>query len=181
MDPSLINEKLLIKQCPNVSKGLGVFATRRLSKGLRLLEESPLLSYECSEDAIEDIEHDFGSLPLPDQARLVRLFAGIFDTVPVIKMLQQDEAGLATAPQRLKKIVRYNSVEGQGTGCVLLFNCSFLNHSCVPNAWLYWNDALNAVTLHAIRDISKEEEVTISYFQESVYLNRLERNARLGN
>ncbi|KAI1763410.1 hypothetical protein GGR53DRAFT_371330 [Hypoxylon sp. FL1150] len=183
MDPSMfINNKVVVKQCADVSKGLGVFATRNLSKGLRLYAENPLLRYESTFDAMEDIERSFEYFSFFNQAGFTRLFAGTLDVTPFIKTIcQWSDRDVARVPGRLRQIVRFNSVEGQGTGCLLTIYSSFLNHSCVPNAFLYWNDMRNTVTVHAIRNISKGEEVTISYFQEAVYLNTLQRNARLAN
>lgn len=36
------------------------------------------------------------------------------------------------------------------------------------------------MTLHALRNIQKDEEITIYYLQESVYLDKTERASKLG-
>lgn len=124
-----INDELVIKQCPDVSKGLGVFTTRNLSKGLRLLAETPLLAYESTFDAMEDIERSFECLSFFNQAGFIRLFAGALDITPFLKKIRRwSEIDVARVPNRLRQIVRFNSVEGQGIGCVLAILSSFLNH-----------------------------------------------------
>ncbi|KAH8663142.1 hypothetical protein BGZ60DRAFT_380050, partial [Tricladium varicosporioides] len=40
---------------------------------------------------------------------------------------------------------------------------SWLNHHCRPNCQQSWNASLKKVTIHALRDIIDDEELTISY------------------
>ena len=40
---------------------------------------------------------------------------------------------------------------------------SRINHSCVPNAHFAWNANIGQITVHAIVDISGDEEITICY------------------
>lgn len=51
----------------------------------------------------------------------------------------------------------------------------------MPNSFLCYNDTTEAVNLHALREIHQDEEITISYFQELVFLNKEERASLLGN
>ncbi|RYP23400.1 hypothetical protein DL765_001105 [Monosporascus sp. GIB2] len=103
MDHLSIGENLFIRLCPDISKGLGMFAARKLSKGLRILTDQVTLTYESREDI------------------------------------------------------------------------------CKPVAWIYWNETLGAMTVHALRDIEAGEEVTLSYIQESIYLRTAEPHSRLMN
>lgn len=52
---------------------------------------------------------------------------------------------------------------------------------CNPNAFLAWNPETKHITLHATRQISEGEEITISYTQSRPYLGRLERNQVLAD
>ncbi|KAH6678384.1 hypothetical protein B0J14DRAFT_635514 [Halenospora varia] len=45
---------------------------------------------------------------------------------------------------------------------------SWLNHHCRPNCQQSWNAGLKQVTIHALRDIKDDEELTISYVPEGV-------------
>ncbi|MNE98210.1 SET domain protein [compost metagenome] len=40
----------------------------------------------------------------------------------------------------------------------------FVNHSCSPNAKLVFDNEHRLITLVALRDIEKDEQITISYF-----------------
>ncbi|KAI1097543.1 hypothetical protein F4804DRAFT_351528 [Jackrogersella minutella] len=166
MDAFVFNPILLIKQCPDPSKGIGLFSLNKLSKGLRLLIEVPMLTHESKEEAVANIQFDFHSLPLAHQALYTRLFAGPTDVIPLMNVQPVRDLG-STDLTRLKTIMECNGMEGQGLGCVLLFFGSLLNHSCVPNAWIYWNDTTGSMTLHALREIDTGEEITISYIQDS--------------
>jgi SET domain len=55
---------------------------------------------------------------------------------------------------------------------------SRLNNSCTPNAAATWNDVTQCMSLHALRPISKNEELTISYGQP-LFATRAERHSYL--
>lgn len=66
----------------------------------------------------------------------------------------------------------------------MTLQCHFANSttsSCTPNAFLYYNPTTRTVTLHALRLIRKYEEITISYFQNYVALDKAGRAAILDN
>ena len=46
--------------------------------------------------------------------------------------------------------------------CICL-DASRINHSCLPNAHYSWNENIRRETLHAVKNISKDEEITINY------------------
>ena len=50
-----------------------------------------------------------------------------------------------------------------GAGTCICLDASRINHCCIPNAHYSWNSSIQRETVHAIKDISKDEEVTISY------------------
>jgi hypothetical protein len=45
----------------------------------------------------------------------------------------------------------------------LFLEASRINHSCQPNAQHTWNDDFGQLTVHALRDIEADSEITISY------------------
>lgn len=45
----------------------------------------------------------------------------------------------------------------------LFLEASRINHSCQPNAQHAWNNDLGHLTIHALRDIEADREITISY------------------
>eukprot|EP00929_Paragymnodinium_shiwhaense_P004825 TRINITY_DN10602_c0_g1_i1.p1 TRINITY_DN10602_c0_g1~~TRINITY_DN10602_c0_g1_i1.p1 ORF type:complete len:357 (-),score=81.43 TRINITY_DN10602_c0_g1_i1:418-1488(-) len=54
---------------------------------------------------------------------------------------------------------------------------SVLNHSCVPNAYHYWNEERQRMMVHAIKPIEKNQEITICYIEP--YQTREDRQAEL--
>ncbi|KAK8035806.1 hypothetical protein PG991_001879 [Apiospora marii] len=161
-----LNWNAEIRQCADAGKGLGLFATQRLSKGLKVLSEAPLLVYEDRDDLVTDIENQFSQLPEAGQQLFTRLYAGYRDLVPRMPVGPVREAR-AILPSRLREIAKLNSFEGVGIGCVLSAGFAAVNHECAPNTFLYYNPANGMLNLHALRDIAANEEITMSYFQES--------------
>ncbi|KAK8095702.1 TPR domain-containing protein [Apiospora kogelbergensis] len=175
-----INYNVHIRSCALPERGLGVFATHRISKGLKILSESPILLDETREGLIDTIDQDFASLPPASQSLFTRFHAGRFDMVPLmINDRVRNQESVTTA--RLRLIAQLNSLEGAGVGCALSPTIAAINHDCIPNAFVYFNYETHLITLHALRDIAPNEEVTISYHQENVYLNAGERGQRLAN
>lgn len=46
----------------------------------------------------------------------------------------------------------------------IFLKASRVNHSCLPNAFFSWNLKLKRLTLHAVVDIPRGEEITVSYY-----------------
>ena len=40
--------------------------------------------------------------------------------------------------------------------------CCRINHECCPNAHIAWNGRLGRQTVYALRDIAKDEEITVA-------------------
>ncbi|KAF2183156.1 hypothetical protein K469DRAFT_668715 [Zopfia rhizophila CBS 207.26] len=49
----------------------------------------------------------------------------------------------------------------------LFLEASRINHACNPNSQNTWNDNLDKLTIHSIKDIEESEEITISYLDGS--------------
>ncbi|KAK7923466.1 SET domain-containing protein [Apiospora marii] len=167
-----LNWNVEIRQCDDALKCLGLFAVQRLSKGLKVLSEAPLLVYETRDNLVADVEYQFPQLPGAGQQLFTRMYAGYRDLVPRLPVGEVRDAQ-ATRPRRLRDIARLNSYEGVGIGCVLSPGFAAINHEpsltisrCSPNAFMYYNPNNGLLSLHALRDIGPDEEITISYFQE---------------
>lgn len=109
-------------------KGLGLFASQHLSKGLRVLAEEPLLTYENRDEAVQMISTDFPSLSLEDQGVFTRLYAGPLDIVPFLPSGTATRETQAASAARLAQIARYNGFEGVGLGYAISFAAASLNH-----------------------------------------------------
>ena len=64
-------------------------------------------------------------------------------------------------------IYEANCFEMRSGTCICL-DASRINHSCAPNAHYSWNDDIKRETVHTVRDIAKNEKVTISYYFELI-------------
>ncbi|KAK7968950.1 SET domain-containing protein [Apiospora saccharicola] len=173
-----VNDNVSIRLCGSPERGLGLFASRRISQGLKILSEEPFLVDESRQDMVGGIAQEFPALPLHVQALFTRLYAGPSDLVPVLNA-GPDRDQRSVAIPRLQRIVELNSVEGAGTGCFLSPAVSTVNHDCIPNAFVYYNYESGLVALHALRVIEPNEEVTVDYLQDSIYLDSDERQDRL--
>ncbi|KAK8087869.1 SET domain-containing protein 5 [Apiospora hydei] len=166
-----VNANVAIRACSSPERSLGLFASQRMTKGLKIMSEEPLLIDESRQDMIATIDQDILALSPAAKALITRMYAGPLDIVPVLtgQHVREQREQLAVASARLQQIVRLNSVEGAGTGCILSPALSSINRECIPNAFAYYNWETGLVTLHALRDIQRDEEVTISYLQDDVY------------
>lgn len=122
-----VNTNVEIRACRARERGLGLFASQRIAAGLEILSEEAFLVDETRDDMIAGIGQAFATLPLASQALFTRLFAGRLDMVPHMGAgpdRDQDSVALA----RLQRIVRLNSIEGAGIGCVISPAVSSINH-----------------------------------------------------
>ncbi|CAJ2502477.1 Uu.00g098710.m01.CDS01 [Anthostomella pinea] len=107
------------------------------------------------------------------------MLAGPVDTVHFMEAGEaRDE--LQQSNHGLHSIIGYNTIVGAGTGGAICVVGPFLNHSCNPNAYLYWNELLEVMTLHALTPIACREGITIDYLDDqSTYPTADQRNATL--
>ncbi|TDZ22476.1 SET domain-containing protein 5 [Colletotrichum orbiculare MAFF 240422] len=119
-------------------KGMGMFATRRIPRGTRILSESPVFK-------------------LPRfSASLAAVKAGINQSVRRLNDAQRESF------YALHNAHGNNATEGG-----IFLEASRINHSCKQNAQNTWNGNLDQTTIHALKDIEEGEEITISYMGES--------------
>ncbi len=140
----------VIKSSPG--KGLGMFAAEGIRKGTLILAEKPFFSLAkrpviswSDPQAPNDISKAFDRLPINEQRQYLGLHC----------------------PERLGcsrgiSIYEANCYE-MGSGTCICLHASRINHSCIPNAHYSWNSSIELETVHAVKDISKDEAITISY------------------
>ncbi|KAF4782338.1 TPR domain-containing protein [Colletotrichum scovillei] len=142
-----------------IGKGLGVFASKPILTGQRILTDQALLTITSSD-----------SNSILRQAQLLST-AG-----------RDSLLSLSTNPSKssvfswLESIWRSKSAP-QHTTQALFPQVARLNHSCVPNAQGNFNKDLDAFTIHATRNIEPEEEITISYLDEHLGLRQSRQTA----
>ncbi|KAF6228968.1 hypothetical protein HO133_007081 [Letharia lupina] len=140
----------LIKASPG--KGLGMFAAKDIRKGTRILAEKPFFSLTerpvvswSDPYAPNDIFEAFDSLPASEKFKFMGLHC----------------------PERPDCSLRFSIYEANcfemGSGTCICLDAARINHSCIPNAHYSWNSSIERETVHAVKDISKGEEITVSY------------------
>ena len=140
----------IIKSSPG--KGLGMFATKDIEKGTRILAEKPFFSLTerpvvslFDPYAPSDISEAFDRLSAKDKRKYVGLHC-------------PERPGCSI----ILSIYEANCFEMESGTCICL-DASRINHSCVPNAHYSWNSNIKRETLHAVKDIREGEEITVGY------------------
>ncbi|KAL2138078.1 hypothetical protein VTI28DRAFT_7496 [Corynascus sepedonium] len=136
-------------------KGLGLVSVTKIPKGTRILSESPLLRVPRSTNSKErlgiSLSKEISALSGDQRQAFFALYNAFEDET-------SQELG----------IVRTNALplgSNASMGGIFL-DASRINHSCIQNAQNTWNENLQRLTIHAIRDINKGEEITIMYLQD---------------
>ncbi|EXA29335.1 hypothetical protein FOVG_19159 [Fusarium oxysporum f. sp. pisi HDV247] len=130
-------------------RGKGLIALRKITMGMRVLIEKPILQTRNAPSALLEptIARDLKSLTKEKQRQFLSLHNNFPGKYP------------------FSGIMRTNALpcgSGATVGAVYPTIC-FINHSCRANAHNSWNENLEQETIHAIRDIEPGEEITISY------------------
>ena len=136
-----------------VGKGKGLFATEKISKGTRILSEKAVITVneQVSSERLQASSHQQVE-PLSEHQQ--QAFLSMQNIYPYKN----------TAEQCLG-IFRTNSLPAEAVGDqggIFLEACR-INHACDNNAQKSWNDTIKRHTVHALRDIDKGEEITITY------------------
>ncbi|KAJ4352511.1 uncharacterized protein N0V89_007860 [Didymosphaeria variabile] len=149
-------------------KGRGLIATKDIAKGTRIISEKPIVSISQSGGNIEQLQ-----LSMHQQVNSLREA----DKQEFLSMMNICPYNNST--EEWFGIVRTNALPmgpDLDAGGVFLHACR-INHACDNNATNFWNENINQLTIHAIRDIRKGEEITISYL--SSLRNRQARQEEL--
>lgn len=170
------------------AKGLGVFASRPIARGSRILAERALLSIDRHNPNILTAAR---RLSPSEQESLLRLslnesrrshVLGLLSAVWQARPFRAGELGRARLHRsRAVLDVFYNNnfalADERGTRAVFP-TVARLNHSCVPNSQGNLHAGLGGFAVHATRDIPPGEEITISYLHDQLGL-RAARQAKL--
>ncbi|KAI0438720.1 heterokaryon incompatibility protein-domain-containing protein [Xylaria telfairii] len=135
-------------------KGKGLVATEKIFKGTRILSEEPIITIASngmnSEQLQLSIYQQVASLSEHQQ----RAFLSMHNIHPY-----ENAAG------QYLGIFKTNSLPAEAVGdkgAIFLEACR-INHACDNNAQKSWNENIKRHTVHALRDIDKGEEITITY------------------
>lgn len=156
------------------AKGFGVFATRPIARGTRIMADRILLSIDNEDASVLDAaarlsaedRHSLLGLSMNDAKRksLTYLATAAWGSFPSL--------GDITQSRHLLNIFYNNNFSLSGTSGkrAVFLNVARLNHSCIPNAQGNLNTALpgRQFTIHALRAIGEGEEITISYLHDEL-------------
>ncbi|KAJ6259358.1 hypothetical protein Dda_6258 [Drechslerella dactyloides] len=150
-----------IQEIPN--KGHGLVASTAIAKGTHILCESPLFRVSRRDNnkkrLSDSISKKIAALSKEHQQAFYSLHNSYEDEL-------SPELGIART-----NVLPLGSNAAEGA---IFLDASRINHSCNNNAQNTWNENLQKITIHAIRDIAKGEEITIIYLAA-----RRNRSARL--
>ncbi|KAK0110171.1 hypothetical protein ONS95_002822 [Cadophora gregata] len=160
---------------PSPGKGLGVFATRRISEGAMVLKEKPLFIIWKPHEEIreEDIRTAFQQLAPTQKGQFLCLRGN------ASKPFKNMSRVLAEKSFALSNSVNDQRKDSPSHGMFLLH--SRFNHSCIPNSKIPTSDEASQETLtsFATRNIVAGEEITLCYNTDFEMRTRLDRRQEL--
>ncbi|KAH7069550.1 hypothetical protein BKA63DRAFT_493796 [Paraphoma chrysanthemicola] len=135
-------------------KGKGLVAAENIPKGTRILSEQPVITTPKR-------HRDEQWLKIHISEQVERLgeqqrhsFLAMYNLYPYNNIVEQSLG-----------IIRTNGlpIEDDDIGGGVFLEACRINHACDNNAHKSWNQSIKRHTVHALRDISKGEEITIYY------------------
>jgi len=144
-------EPQLLKIRPSKG-GRGLFATQDLPTGTLILLEMPALTLRRPDDlqslSNEIIQQAFDAMTPADQERFMQL----------------SSSGHKDKTTESSRIFHTNALSSDDSQVrYLCFNLALMNHSCMENASWTFRSQTGKFFVTSIRDIRKDEEITISY------------------
>ncbi|KAF8317218.1 SET domain-containing protein [Clavulina sp. PMI_390] len=145
----------------------GVIATENISAGTLIILDTPFVSIPKTDNATLA-----GQSLLEAVDRLSKTAKEDFFNLPVtdFDLKTNDDAALFAA-----NIFEANALTYGNTNAVYK-NACYVKHSCNPNVDFLFRDDLNALVVHAVKDIPKGSEIFAPYWDSSP-MTRAERQA----
>jgi preprotein translocase subunit SecB len=149
----------IYEQKESQGKCLGIFATRNIFCGTRILAEAGVLKVNKDTTDAWDIIHAFERLSSSQEKSYLGLHEYACD---LFKRATEREIGQdwEKVPQLHRKVLAIWDANSFGD---IFLTGSRINHLCIPNVHFAYNLALEKQTFHAIRNIEAGEEITIMY------------------
>ncbi|KAI0126750.1 hypothetical protein BJ170DRAFT_417620 [Xylariales sp. AK1849] len=193
-DPASPASRPIFAVKPSTTKGAGLHANQVIGRGTRIIAERPLLVLrrETPEGGWRNIlRKRFAALSPADQDEFLHLYPSdcILSDLCHDKMRGElaatgayaNEEALTDALELLscQLAIFYTNNAQMGSngeyGSGIFPTFSRINHSCIPNASWTYNHDLGMMTVHAMKDILPEEEITITYVQDQEHLPYVQR------
>ena len=134
-------------------RGKGLVAMEKISKGTRIL----------SEEAVVTVSESVGGKRL--RTSICQQVEALSENQRRAFLSMHNIHPYKSAAEQYIGIVRTNSLPAETVGdkgAIFLEACR-INHACDNNAQKDWNEKIKRHTVHALRDINKDEEITITY------------------
>ena len=134
-------------------RGKGLVAIEKIFKGMRIL----------SEKAIVTVGESVGSGRL--RTSICQQVEALGENQRRAFLSMHNIHPYRNAAEQYLGIFRTNSLPAEAVGdkgAIFLEACR-INHACDNNAQKNWNEKIKRHTVHAVRDIDKGEEITITY------------------
>jgi len=133
-------------------KGKGLVAITEISKGTRILSEEPIIVIPENTLNTEQLHKSICQQVATLREQQQRAFLSMTNIHPY-----KNDA------ERYAGIFATNSLPAdEDNGAIFLQACR-INHACDNNAQKSWNEKIKRHTVHALEDIEKGEEITITY------------------
>jgi hypothetical protein len=157
---------LVLKQAGD--KGHGVFATRKLEKGFKVVDEAPLFTIDTPFAASTQASIEAEYKKLPDDKKLI------------YNHMRNDHDPICNCSRGTFHGSMIQETRHRYTACYEVL--PWFNHACVPNAsWeKKWDKSIkrNRIIITLLRDVKKDEEICIDYYPHIAFLKHGERQAR---
>lgn len=165
-----------LRVAETAGRGLGLHVDCDVRRGTNLITQEPLFVQKAKETAA-DTAARLAALPASEQEKLLQLC----HDVPLPRDVE-DDIESSGATDQVKRLLRVVSVNGVGTpgGHTGVFPviCR-VNHDCQPNV-AFRREGDGRVSLVALRNLSKGEEILVSYLPEGdLFIPTEKRQTRL--
>lgn len=142
---------------PVAGKGLGVIATQNIHQGTRIISESPILTFnmefKTGAELHEHIMQKIDNLSAEHKAYFYTLHHH-----GSVASKESEILATNSLPSGVPSAANAND-EPKG---IYLDACR-INHDCRSVGVFTWNENLKQITIHAVKNIRKGQEITINY------------------
>ncbi|CAK7205239.1 hypothetical protein SEUCBS139899_008006 [Sporothrix eucalyptigena] len=158
-------DKPLYEVVPVEGKGKGVVARVDIPKGTRIMREKPLIAFPGGYSSIDEAE----AVILRAVRSLTRDQQRAFFSLHNSKVNENKFDPFFMAPiSPILGIFMTNALPvGEDGDGGLFLEVARINHACRPNTKHVWNPQLECMTIHALEDIPRGAEITISYIDST--------------
>lgn len=172
------------------AKGLGVFATKLIPRGTRIMAEKPILTVKSERDlfaatrnitpsdreVLQTLSVNENTAPGSTLQEWIRMTWHMIQGSRVTKCGMPGFSDLREY-QALLAVFRNNNFDIGNKTQAVFKEISRLNHSCVPNTQGNFNSNLGAFTIHSLKPIEADEEITLSYVETYATVRQSRQNA----